>query len=228
MIFQIDIGIKRFFQNFLNLPAEDILISSVDWAFRERMRQVGSVRLPFLNYRLLPGQLIKPEGTFPKNYAQTMLGVWDDDLKDKVMCKPFVGRYESIFWATGMVNTVAVYQKAYTQNFQDNLITYDYIIQSHGKNTTYTFSAPIQFVNLVFDPRWEAQQEIEQGKIHTIDFSFEISAFLFTGKNVILPTEVEVDLFYQNSTELPPVTVGTGGTIHDGDPNQRIKVEVSE
>jgi hypothetical protein len=181
LIFQLDAGIKRYFAGVTGFslgtsPANsDIIIASNAWAFRDRILQKGSLVFPFINYRILPGGISRPESTFPKNYSTAVQGVWDDDLQDRVRCLGFTARYEATLWSTSFANTMSIFQKFYMDNFDDNLVQYSYVING----STLQFNAPLEYTNLEFDPQWEAQKEIESGKIHSIDLSFQIQGFMF-------------------------------------------------
>jgi hypothetical protein len=199
MIFQIDSGIKNFFSHESGLPLNDVIISSNAWAFRSRIEQKGSLVLPFLNYRILPGQPTLPDRTFPRNYSLTNTGIWMDDLRDRVQCEPFFAKYEATFWSTGFVNSMALFQKFYSKNFEDDRVDYNYIIRSAaGVDTTYQMKATFEFTSLEMDPQWENSADLEKGKIHSVDLSFVIGAFVFQGKNVVPVDEVIMEMFYNN------------------------------
>ena len=156
--------------------------------------------MPFLSFRVQSGGIDKIEKTsFPRNYYLSNIGVFDSDLKDRVTCKAFTAKYESTFWAHGFVNTMAVYQKVFSENYKDLIVDYSYILKdSDGAEQTLNLQAPFTFTNLEFDPQWEAADELDRGKIHSIDMSFEVDAFLFEGRGVVPVNEVIVELFYNN------------------------------
>jgi hypothetical protein len=233
LIFPLDVGIKHYFAGITELsegtgPVDSsVILSSNSWAFRGRIKQKGSLVFPFVNYRILPGGVIRPETTAPKNYATAIQGFMFDDVGTKVQSQAFTARYEATFWSTNFASTMYVFEKVYSEVYRDILIDYSYVI--NGK--TFTFQAPLAFSNLSLDPQWEEQSEIDKGNIHSIDLSFEINAFLFKGmrnlgsntatysvSNPCIVTSLNHGL---NNTDL--VTVG-GSTNGDIDGTWRISI----
>jgi hypothetical protein len=92
-----------------------------------------------------------------------------------------------------------VFEKFYDSNFTDNLINYNYIFsKTDGSLITYQMQAPIEFLGIELDPNWEAAQDIEKGKLHSIDLSFVISGFHFSGQGVVPVNEIIIENFYNN------------------------------
>lgn len=183
MIFQLDRGLKLLFEELTGLNADlsnprnsDIIISSNSWAFRNRIRQKRTLELPFINFRILPGQPIKLEkNPFPKNYFLANHGIYNPDSETRETAKAFTARYEATYWGHKFTRTVEMFQKIFSKNYNDILCRYNYVIN----NETLSLKAPFEFTNLELDPQWTAAEELERGKIHSIDLSFEVDAFLF-------------------------------------------------
>jgi hypothetical protein len=75
---------------------------------------------------------------------------------------------------------------------------YNYKVVIDDSVVNLTLSEPFQFVDLAFDPQWTAQEELDKNKIHSIDMSFEVTAFVLEGKDVLPPNEIIVESFYNN------------------------------
>jgi len=182
MFFPHDKGIKLLLQDLTGIRADlsnpinsDIIIAPNSWAFRERIRQKGSLVFPFINFRIKPAGLsITERADSPKNYNLAQLGIFDSYLQDKLTFRPFTASYECTYWGVGYTNTVAVFQKAFTSSFKDNRISYTYTISGEE----FELKAPFYPINLSLDPQWTAQDELDKGNIHSIDLSFEMDAFL--------------------------------------------------
>jgi len=199
MFFQYDVGIKNFLSQESGLPVNDVIIASNSWSFRERIKQKGSLVFPYMSYRIQNSQPTLPDRTFPRNFWSTNYGYFDSEIQDRVVCYPFFAKYECVFWSVGFVNTVAVFEKFYDSNFTDNLINYNYIFsKTDGSLITYQMQAPIEFLGIELDPNWEAAQDIEKGKLHSIDLSFVISGFHFSGQGVVPVNEIIIENFYNN------------------------------
>lgn len=182
MFFPHDKGIKSLLQDLTGIHADisnpinsDIIIAPNSWAFRERIRQRGSLKLPFVNFRIKPDGLAKTEReNSPKSFSLAQLGLFDSTFSDRLTFRPFTASYECTYWGHDYVNTVAVFQKIFTSQFKDNRITYTYTISGED----VSFKAPFIQSNLSLDPQWTAQDELDKGNIHSIDLSFEMDAFL--------------------------------------------------
>lgn len=198
MIFQVDLGLNTFLQTLTGLPNQDILYASNAFSFRKRLEQVGEVRFPFLNFRIQPNYPKFPDTTTHKNYHIMHNGYYDTDLEGKVKLYPFTARYDCTFWFHNFVNAMQVYQNLYIYNRDDLVFNYEYIVRINDTNYTVTLSEPFEFVDLSFDPQWTAQEELDKNKIHSIDMSFEITAFILEGKDVLPPNEIIVESFYNN------------------------------
>jgi len=186
MVFQLDSGIKKFFGDLLSIPYSisdpansDVIISSNNFSFRNRIKQKGSLVLPYVSFRVIPGGIKKVEVSgFPKNYAMIEDGYWDDSLYTSIQCFAFTARYEAMLWTHKFSNIMYAFQQIYLRNFKDFLVNYSYNISG----TTYNFKTPLIFTNLEFDPDWVATSELDRGNLHSVDLSFEIHSYIFKNK----------------------------------------------
>lgn len=203
MHYPIDIGIKTFFQEKTSLASDDIFISSIAWAFRNRLRRTQELRFPFICFRLAPGGIRKPDTTWVQNYHVTH-GTFFSEISDRVKVIPYFAQYEAIFWSHKYYNAYQIFKDFFERNFDDLTFEYNYIINGEE----YSFTGSLEFTNLELDPEFNEDDELRRAKLHSVDLSFEVKAFTFTGQGVQLADGAVLDLFYNGefTTTLPDDT----------------------
>jgi hypothetical protein len=188
-------------------PERDIFISSVSWAFRNRIRRETTLKMPFACFRLVPGGIHPPEDTWVKNWKLTH-GVFLKEIGaegDRIKVTPFQADYGAIFWSNKYYNCAKVFQHFFEQNYDDLIFEYNYTING----VEYCFEGSFEFTNLELDPEFNEDEELQKEKLHSVDLSFQIKAFTFSGLGVQLADSAQLEMFYSNANlddedNLPP------------------------
>lgn len=130
------------------------------------------------------------------------------ELGDRITVIPYFANYDCIAWTHKYSNSAKIFQHFFEGSYDDYTFSYEYIINGE----TCIFTGSLEFLNLELDPEFDEGDELQRAKLHSVDLSFQIKAFTFSGQGVQLADGAILEMFYNGEFEhtVPDPPTGTG------------------
>jgi len=216
VILSTTLALYDYFESFLfNVPTDPsrssrIVFAKNEYAFRARLQditkeeansefQINTLNMPFMNFGISSISLSDQRLLATNQLAKR--GVFIDELGKKVRLYPVTIQYEGCFFTTQASDAQLVlakfYKQASVETLLEPLLIYNGVELSNFANLSYS--------DITYDGQYSESDWLEQNRIHTVAFSFNVDTYFVDTDPGIDVTEPEdyalvKDLYFKFST----------------------------
>ena len=193
------IALKEYLGNtFFRGDQKRVLYSSNAYALRKRYSEGTNqvLDLPFMNFRLtsVSNDTLRPW----KNSTVRTLGIYIDEIKQKIVMVPVTFSYEGSLWYHTDKDNIYAAGLLLRANRDETIIRPLIIVNT----VEIPYYALVSF-NINFEPQYTEVDWLTQNKIHSIGITIDVQTFLFDDNtDVSIPESVLLEFSHNNDLNM--------------------------